>query len=228
MSLLLNIDTATETAQVSIVQNDKLIALASNNDQKDHAGFLQVAARELLAKAGIEFKMIDAIAVAAGPGSYTGLRVGMASAKGLCYALNKPLICISSLEILAQAALDQAIEQMIGQEWLLCPMIDARRMEVFTALYDQHLTEIIPAFAHILTETSFEDQLSRQPLLFVGNGSKKWQNLCSNPQAKFCEIGSTELSMSKLSMIKYLNKQFANLAYVEPTYVKEFYSNPIR
>ena len=133
MSLILNIDTASEKAHVSFAKNGLIINSLSCESQKEHASFLQTAIQQLTKNTNIFLTDIDAVAVTAGPGSYTGLRVGMASAKGLCYALKKPLITISSLEVLTISALD--LFQNTGESVLLCPMIDARRMEVFTAVY---------------------------------------------------------------------------------------------
>src|SRR5665647_1745116 len=146
MALILNIDTATESAIISISEKDKIIDSVTNSNQKDHASFLQPAIKNLLQKADLSINKLNAIAVTAGPGSYTGLRVGMASAKGLCYALKIPLITINTLEVMALSSL----KQIHDPSALYCPMIDARRMEVFTAVYDHHLTEIIKPCSMIL------------------------------------------------------------------------------
>ncbi|MEO7306266.1 MAG: tRNA (adenosine(37)-N6)-threonylcarbamoyltransferase complex dimerization subunit type 1 TsaB, partial [Ferruginibacter sp.] len=137
MSLILNIDTASEKAHVSFAKNGMIIQSISSESQKEHASFLQSAIEQLTKTTGIILKDIDAVAVTSGPGSYTGLRVGMASAKGLCYALKKPLITISSLEVLTASALE--LIPGAGENVLLCPMLDARRVEVFTAVYQNDL-----------------------------------------------------------------------------------------
>ncbi len=141
MGLILNIDTATETAQVSFAKDGKVLQSLTNELQKDHASFLQTAIQQLAKKNNLILTDVDGIAVTAGPGSYTGIRVGMASAKGLCYALNKPLIAINTLQVLTVAA-QQELNN--ASEILFCPMIDARRMEVFTAIYNNTLAEILP------------------------------------------------------------------------------------
>ncbi len=223
MSLILSIDTAIDIAYVSIAKDGELIATISNTEQKDHGGFLQPAIQTLLTNASIKIKEIDAVGISAGPGSYTGLRVGMASAKGLCYALDKPLIAIGTLEILAFAAILETRITTSNSSILFCPMIDARRMEIFTALYDQNLqTEISPS-AMVLNEDSFANRLLKSRILFFGNGAKKWETICRYENALFAGPFNNVLSMSKLAHNKFKLNNFANLAYFEPLYLKEFF-----
>ena len=184
MSIILNIDTAQETAFVCISENGKPKFVAENHSQKDHASFLHPAINELLNKAAISITELDAIAVTKGPGSYTGLRVGMSAAKGLAYTLQKPLITISTLELMAHDMLT-----IIGdKESLICPMIDARRMEVFTALYNSSLKEIYSPSAMILDESSFDDSLMSHNIFFTGSGSVKFQQICKNTNASRSQI----------------------------------------
>jgi len=227
MSLIINIDTATEVAHVSVAKDGVVLQQAFNANQMDHAGFLQVAVKDILNKADIDFAQIDAIAVTIGPGSYTGLRVGLASAKGLCYALNKPLITIGTLDVLAKSALISLEKNSFKTNALLCPMIDARRMEVFTAVFDQSLQIVLPAYALVLDQNSFKDLLEGYHIAFFGNGSKKWQNISYHPNAIFIDTDINPLAMSQLSKEKYDNKDFSDLAYTEPMYIKEFYLNTI-
>ena len=224
MSVIINIDTATATARVSVAKNGLVLQEAVNIIQTDHAGFLQVAVKEIINKAGIGWEQVDAIAVTIGPGSYTGLRVGLASAKGLCYALNKPLITIGTLEVLAASAIKTA---EIKPAALLCPMIDARRMEVFTAVFDQSLHTVLSPCALVLDAASFAGLLDMQPIVFFGNGSTKWQNICEHHNAQFIDIDINSAAMNRLSANKYNNRSFADLAYTEPTYIKEFHFNTI-
>jgi tRNA threonylcarbamoyladenosine biosynthesis protein TsaB len=182
MGLILNIDTATQTAQVSFAKDGKVLQSLTNELQKDHASFLQTAIQQLAKNISIALADVDAIAVTAGPGSYTGIRVGMASAKGLCYALSKPLIAINTLKVLTVAA-QQELNN--APEILFCPMIDARRMEVFTAIYNNTLAEILPPCAIILEERSFLPQLQNNKIVFFGSGAAKWQTLCSHSNASF-------------------------------------------
>ena len=222
MSLILNIDISTNTALINIAENGLIVQEEKNKEQKDHAAFLQPAIKSLIKKAAITLNDLAAIAVAYGPGSYTGLRVGMASAKGLCFALNKPLITVSSLEILAAAVIGK-LEQNNIDNILFCPMIDARRMEVFTATYNSGLNIISSPSAIILDESCWVKELLNGQVAFFGNGAAKWEQLCSHKNALFLSTPDNSLAMSKLSFQKMLNQDFADLVYSEPLYIKEFY-----
>ena len=218
MALILNIDTATETAQVSFAKDGIVLQALQNNAQKDHASFLQTAIQQLAKTAVITLNDVDAIAVTAGPGSYTGLRVGMSSAKGLCYALNKPLIAINTLEVLAADAIQRSNDDAI----LFCPMIDARRMEVFTAIYNHDLTTALAPCAMVLDEHSFAEQLMQHKIIFFGSGAVKWQSICKNPNALFANVSNPANAMAALSNTYFKKQAFADLAYSEPLYLKEF------
>lgn len=217
MSLILNIDTAVQTASICISENGENIGLKVNPSQKDHAAWLHVAISELLHQLDLSLNSLDAIAVSAGPGSYTGLRVGMATAKGLCYALKLPFITVSTLQMMATAALDEPTD-------LLCPMIDARRMEVFTATYNKSLTEVIAPNNTILSEDFLEDLLGKYTITFFGNGSTKLSRLINNKNAIFKELNANAGHLGKLSNTLFIQKNFSDLAYSEPFYGKEFYS----
>jgi len=184
VSWILHIDTAVQTASVCLSKNEKSIGVKMNSSQNDHAAWLQPAIVSLLREHDVPMKNLAAIAVSAGPGSYTGLRVGMATAKGLCYALQLPLITLSTLKMMAVSALKENAN-------FFCPMIDARRMEVFTAVFD---------------------------------GSNKFKTLVTHPNALFKNIETTAEQMAGLAFEKMKKKEFANLAYSEPFYGKEFYS----
>ncbi|MEO5888721.1 MAG: tRNA (adenosine(37)-N6)-threonylcarbamoyltransferase complex dimerization subunit type 1 TsaB [Ferruginibacter sp.] len=226
MSVILNIDTAIDEANISISKNGGIIAQLSNNEQNKQAGFLQPAIQSLLKNASVSIQELAAIAISAGPGSYTGLRVGMASAKGLCYALNKPLITIGTLEIMAYAAILETHNDVLSSSVLFCPMIDARRMEVFTALYDKHLEPVSSPAAIILDENFLANSLLKNKILFFGNGAKKWELICRHENAAFIAASTNSLAMSKLAYKKYKQQDFADLAYTEPLYLKEFFSGP--
>ena len=223
MSLILNIDTATETAHVSIAKDGIGLRDQFNMDQYSHASFVQPAIKNILKDAGINISNIDAIAVTAGPGSYTGIRVGMASAKGLCYALNKPLITLSTLECMSKAV---ALQQKEDNKILFCPMIDARRMEAYTAIYDSSLNIILSPCALIINEDSFYEYLNNYKMVFFGSGSIKWKNICTHPGATFIEAPNNSLAMSQLSFKNYSANMhvFTDVAYAEPFYIKEFYT----
>jgi tRNA threonylcarbamoyladenosine biosynthesis protein TsaB len=218
MSLILNIDTALDTASVCLSEDGNALQLSFSEDQKDHASWLHTEITKLLKKRGQGINDLDAVAVSIGPGSYTGLRVGLAAAKGFCYALQIPLITVNSLKIIALAAKSEAVN-------LICPLIDARRMEVFTAIYDKVLVEKNPPHALILDEKSFASQLVTGEILFCGNGVKKLQPLLSDTNACFSTAIADASHLAQLSFACYKNKEFADLAYVEPLYVKEFFSN---
>ena len=179
MALILNIDTATEFASVCISNNNEVIAYEENLEQKSHASFLQPAIKKAMDNGQWSIENLDAIAVTNGPGSYTGLRVGLASAKGLCFALNKPLILLNTLDVMASASIEESGigNKELVNETLFCPMIDARRMEVFTAVYDTNLNTIIAPCAMILDNQSFAKELANNTIVFSGSGSSKLQEL---------------------------------------------------
>ncbi len=217
MSLILNIDTALDIASICLAKDGEVLRLALNESQKDHAAWLQTAILASTEHAGYKIEDLSAIAVSIGPGSYTGLRVGLSTAKGLCYALNIPLITIGTLEIMAVAAKDEAVE-------LLCPMIDARRMEVFTAVYRKNLQELIKPHARIIDKNSFSELLSSHKVLFYGNGSKKLNLLISDDNAVFKTIGHSSAHMVPISQNCFIGRKFADLVSSEPMYLKEFFS----
>ena len=219
MSLILNIDTALDTASVCLANGEEILQLSFNKNQKDHAAWLHTTIAETLKKNGIAANQLEAIGVTIGPGSYTGLRVGLAAAKGLCFALKIPLIAISTLEVIAYSVKNEA-------ENIICPMIDARRMEVFAAVYDKSMNEKIPAHSLIIDETSFASELISGKVLFCGNGSKKLQALITDKNANFSTVVHTASHLAALSMLRYQKKEFADLAYIEPLYGKEFFTPP--
>ncbi len=226
MSLLLNIDTAISTASISIAKDGHILGEEINIDQKDQGAFLQPAIQSIAKNIGIHLSELSAIAVVAGPGSYTGLRVGMASAKGLCYALGKPLITIGTLNLLAHQTINET--GIIGGDApiLYCPMVDARRMEVFTAVFDKGLNTVLAPCAMIIDENSFANLLLNNKIIFFGNGAEKWQKINREKNATFFELKSKTLYMNELSFKKYLASDFADTAYAEPMYIKDFY-NPV-
>ncbi|MDP4148933.1 MAG: tRNA (adenosine(37)-N6)-threonylcarbamoyltransferase complex dimerization subunit type 1 TsaB [Bacteroidota bacterium] len=220
MALILNFDTSTEKASISLSQNGESLFLAENHEQKDHASWLHQAIADMLRQAGHSLRDLQAVAVAAGPGSYTGLRVGMAAAKGFCFALGIPLITENTLKIMALAAIRQA-----PGTGLFCPMIDARRMEVFTALYSSDLVELMAPTAMVIDQNSFTQTLSEQRVSFFGGGSNKCKPLLVAPSAAFIEINSNAGYLGILSFSRYLQREFTDIVYSEPAYTKEFYTH---
>ena len=218
MTFILNIDTSQEVAFVNIAADGKVIKHLSNSVQKSHASFLHEAIQELISITKIKLKSINAISVSNGPGSYTGLRVGLSSAKGLSYALNVPLITISSLHVVAF----DCIEANKDQNALFCPMIDARRMEVFTTIVDEKLQEVLSPCAMILNEDSFSNELSSRKIFFCGSGSKKFKTIQHSANGYFEEEKNLNEAMGHLSFEAFENKMFSNLALVEPNYIKDY------
>jgi tRNA threonylcarbamoyladenosine biosynthesis protein TsaB len=230
MSLILNIDTAVETASISLAENGIVLQAEENSIQKDHAAWLHPAIQNLMKAASKDFDQLNAVAVDHGPGSYTGLRVGLAAAKGFCYSLNIPMIAVNSLEILASSALNTLNDQnnivSFGEikSLLIAPMIDARRLEVFTAVYDSELKEVLAPTALILSEDSYTDLLEWHKILFLGNGSIKFQSLCHSANAIFHKLNLNCSAMAELSYKYFIGNNFVGIAYAEPLYLKEFYT----
>ena len=214
---ILQINTAFNEASIGIGLNGLLVDESINTTQQEHAGFLQPAIQELCKRTGIGLKTLAAVSVMNGPGSYTGLRVGLAAAKGICYALKIPLICINTLDWIAFGNLSDNLD-------LVCPMIDARRMEVFTGLYSGEMNRMVEPFALVLDEQSFAPELVEKRIGFVGNGAAKWKEICSQPNASFPASMEHSGHFSQMTFVAYQNKQFADLAYAEPFYTKEFFN----
>jgi len=185
----------------------------------NHAAFVQPAIQEVLKISGVSIYEIDAIGITGGPGSYTGLRVAMASAKGLCYALQKPLLVVSTLQVLTNAALVNFPDNS-----MYCPMIDARRTEVFTALYNNQAKILVAPHALILEPNSFAVWMKEYPVMFFGNGAEKWQRMIApDSNAKFCAVEYDGRHLSFLLFKSFKNRDFQDLAYAEPYYLKDFY-----
>jgi len=217
MNYILHINSALETASVSLTENGVVISEHRNNVQKEHASFLHQAIAEMMKEAGIALNNLNAVAVIHGPGSYTGLRVGLAAAKGICYGLAVPLITVNTLEWMAGACKNEDAD-------LFSPMIDARRMEVFTALYSRYGEEINPPSSLILQPESFLKELETNKIIFFGNGAQKFSTLLSHENALFKTLVPGAAEFAAISWKRYQNGIFADLAYSEPLYVKAFYT----
>lgn len=220
MPYILNIHTATETAIVNLCSGKDVIDSSVNSDAKQHASFLHTAISSMLKKQNINAKQLNAIGVSCGPGSYTGIRVGLAAAKGLCYALNIPLVTYNSLELIALSTL-LLVKDATS---LYCPMIDARRMEVYTAMYDGDRKEIAAPEAMILDENSFSDILLSNVIIFSGSGSNKFREVSKNANAKFIEAEISTEAIAKISWQKFENNEFENVSGVKPVYIKDFHT----
>ncbi len=221
MAVILHIDTALEHGGVCLSEGNHLLASKSNIIWQQHAAFLQPAIQEICREAGLLLPDVHAIAVSNGPGSYTGLRVGLASAKGLCYALDKPLILLNTLHIMAASF----AKQFAKQDALLCPMIDARRMEVYTALYDSRLQIIKLPHATILSPDFMQDQAAKDSIYYFGNGSSKLLSFLPSANEHIVENFQYDTAdMIPLAMKQFNNHEFDSLAYSEPFYIKPFFT----
>lgn len=225
MALILNIESSTEVCSVALAKDGELICHSEQITGSRHSELLTVFIESVFREAGFEPFQTDAVAVGKGPGSYTGLRIGVSAAKGICYAIDKPLIAISTLEAMADHAFNHSdlfgIEN--GSDYLFCPMIDARRMEVYCALYNSRGECVEPVSARIIDKESFGHLLRSGIICFFGNGAEKCKNHLNHPNALF--LGPEKASarfMCKLADKRYNNNQFEDVAYFEPFYLKDF------
>jgi tRNA threonylcarbamoyladenosine biosynthesis protein TsaB len=223
MSGLLIIETSTKVCSLSLVVDGKPVFDRITLDGASHASQLGVFASEALEYARANHFKTDAVAVSAGPGSYTGLRIGISEAKGLCYGLEAPLIAIPTLKILLSAYLSSRPPQKEPAAELYCPMIDARRMEVYTALYDSDFNEVRPVGAEIITENSYKEYLDKGSVVFFGDGSDKCSTVIQSPGALFVtNIYPSAKAMIRLAEQAFEKGEFVDVAYFEPFYLKEF------
>ncbi len=220
MSNILLIETATKVCSVGLIQGNKIIALREDNSmQYSHSSLLTSFIEEVVKEAGVGFHELDAVAVSKGPGSYTGLRIGVSAAKGLCYALDIPLIAVNTLQSLAATA----VESGTVQADFFVPMIDARRMEVYNAVYDKSLKETRETVAEIIDENAFSNFLEKGKVAFFGDGAPKCKDVISHTNALFYDdIHPGVKGLMNFTLDKFIQKQFENLAYFEPFYLKDF------
>ncbi len=221
MPLILNIETSTNVCSVTLAKGNKIIANKVSYEDKSHSELLTVFIEQIIKEQEISLKNLDAVAVSKGPGSYTGLRIGVSAAKGIAYGIDKPLISVSTLQTMAyHVLLEQKIE---GKNTLLCPMIDARRMEVYNAFFNLEGEQVREIKAEIIDENSYKDILDNQKIIFFGDGSDKCKNTIIHKNAIFLE-NITPLSnyMINLSIKAYQKQQFEDIAYFEPFYLKNF------
>ncbi len=216
MSYILNIETTTKNCSVSIAADGKILALEEINDGNyAHAEFLNPFIDAVLKKSNLNFKDLNAIAVSKGPGSYTGLRIGVSTAKGLCFALNLPLIAVDTLTVLSKS-----IAVAAGY---IIPMLDARRMEIYSAVFNAKNEKILPTHALIIEENTFDQWLSTGKVHFVGDAVDKCATAIHHPNAVFYKnTFPSAKDMVALSHVAFQNKNFEDLAYFEPYYLKDF------
>ena len=221
MALILNIETSVPICSVSIANDGLCLAESRSNTSNDHIAHLTTLIIETLKKTGNKLKDLDAIAVSSGPGSYTGLRIGVSTAKGMCHAINKPLIAINSLRSMVEPLL--SIYSDLNT--LFCPLIDARRLEVYTAIYNRTGQIIFPPQPLLFEETGFSEFLDKAKIVFFGSGLSKGKPFLQHQNAVFQDDHEQISSnMSALSFSRYQSAEFENLAYFEPEYIKEFYT----
>lgn len=220
MALILQIETSTISCSVAVSLNGQTLAVKEIAERNAHASHLTLFINEVLASSKKTFADLNAIAVSMGPGSYTGLRIGVSTAKGLCFALDIPLIAINTL----QAMVGGIAKWYNDSSVLFCPMIDARRMEVYTAVYNYKLKEVLPISAKIIDQNSFEDILKNHRVVFFGDGAMKCEEALShNSNSVFSEnYFNSAADMSELALEKFEQGCFEDVAYFEPYYLKDF------
>ena len=223
---ILLIETSTLTCSLALSNGLVILAQKIVREPKAHAKIVSILLRELLEETGEKLDSCDAVCVSSGPGSYTGLRVGVSFAKGLCYGAGIPLISVGSMELLAHCVIERAILPEGCR--FIAPMIDARRMEVYTALFTDRGEEINHVEAHIITNNSFLSALEDGVVLFCGDGAQKAGTLIDHPNARFLTIDPTADGMLHIALEKLKKRQFEDLAYFEPFYLKDFIAGPLK
>jgi tRNA threonylcarbamoyladenosine biosynthesis protein TsaB len=216
MAYILNIETSTKNCSVSIANNGEVVAIKElNNGDYSHAEVLHIFIDDILKSNGILSSELDAIAVSKGPGSYTGLRIGVSAAKGLSFAHNIPLISVDTLKVLASS--------INVTDGYIAPMIDARRLEVYTSVFDCELNLVSPTEAKVIDSDSYQEYLESQKVSFLGDGSEKCKSILTHKNAHFIDNHHPSAKeMAILSYDKFKKEEFEDVAYFEPFYLKDF------
>lgn len=218
MSVILSLETSVKICSVAIHDQGRPVAAKEIHIEHSHASKLAVLMDEVIKESGIKTSQLNAVAVSSGPGSYTGLRIGTSTAKGLCFALDIPLISIGSLELLAWQ-----MNKQNASKAMLCPMIDARRMEVYCEVFDPALNVVRPIEARVIDSSSFTDLLTNNVITFFGDGSDKCKDQITHPNAKFVSgVYAAASEMGEPVYQRFKKKQFEDLTTFEPRYLKEF------
>jgi tRNA threonylcarbamoyladenosine biosynthesis protein TsaB len=217
--IILGIETGGDNCSVALSKGNEIVAIRESGG-REHSKYLSVFVENLFKDSGLSYGDVDAVAVSKGPGSYTGLRIGVATAKGICYGAGKPLIAINSLLSLASVCRD--ISLPLSSQLIFCPMIDARRLEVYTALFDMSLQQLSDTEAMIITEDSFAEILSTQKICFFGSGATKCKDIIKSPNAMFVEIENSASGLVRPAVEAFNDKLFEDTAYFEPFYLKNF------
>lgn len=227
MAVILNIETSTNVCSVALSENGKLIDYKESQEDKSHSTILTVFIDEMLKQNNITASELDAVAVSKGPGSYTGLRIGVSVAKGICYAVDKPVIGVSTLQLMALGVVNNNKFNSLNiddikKAWF-CPMIDARRMEVYSAFFDFENKQKVKVSADIIDENSYKDLLDKRKILFFGDGANKCKDIINDENAFFIDdVYPSAKNMTALSYQAFLDKKFEDTAYFEPFYLKDF------
>ena len=220
MSCILNIETSTDVCSVAVSQDGASIFSKIDTEGPAHAVTLGPFVEEALSFADSHAIPVDAVAVSCGPGSYTGLRIGVSMAKGICYAKDIPLIAVPTLEVMCVPVL---LFKELPDDALVCPMIDARRMEVYCAVYERSLRTVLGTAAVVVDNSSFDDLLNERPVFFFGNGADKCRQKINHPNAHFiCGIHPLAKWMFPLAERAYIRNEYKDVAYFEPFYLKDF------
>lgn len=220
MACILHIETSTDVCSVALSEDGTVLFSKEDFDGPQHAVTLGVYIDEVLSMADSHAKPIDAVAVSCGPGSYTGLRIGVSMAKGICYGRSIPLIALPTLKVMSVPVL---LMDELPEDALLCPMIDARRMEVYAAIYDRALNPVKEVSADIISADSYAEYLEQHPVYFFGNGAAKCKEVITHPNARFVDgIQPLARWMFPLADRQFLDGTFQDVAYFEPFYLKEF------
>ncbi|MDF1573676.1 MAG: tRNA (adenosine(37)-N6)-threonylcarbamoyltransferase complex dimerization subunit type 1 TsaB [Bacteroidales bacterium] len=225
--LILHIETATDICSVALSKGNRQLSLVESGQERSHASLLNAFIRKVLAEAGKDFKDLDGVAVSKGPGSYTGLRIGVSTAKGIAYALEIPLLSAGTLENMASGVVSGArgkeLIALHGDQLLFCPMLDARRMEVYAGFYTKETDLFREVTADIIENDSYKRILESHPVVFFGSGAEKCKVHLEHSNAHFLDgIHPTASSMIAPVQKKYKKQQFENVAYFEPFYLKDF------
>ncbi|MBP5487296.1 MAG: tRNA (adenosine(37)-N6)-threonylcarbamoyltransferase complex dimerization subunit type 1 TsaB [Bacteroidales bacterium] len=220
MNRIILIETSTSLCSTALVEDGKVVCERLSSEPRAHASMTAPYVNEMLKERGLGVKDCSAVAVSKGPGSYTGLRVGVSTAKGLCFGAGIPLISVGTLDTLVWQAMDGGLVPE-GCRYII-PMVDARRMEVYTAVFTTDGKQVTPTEAMVVGEESFKDQLSEGPVLFIGDGAGKCQEVIGTHNAFFVQCCPKASGMTKPAVAAFNEGRFEDVAYFEPYYLKEF------